>query len=74
MATPGYSRQHVVRLVYGLKEWTFSRPLSFESQSVITTDQPRAGGISETGPNFTRAGRWLVYSTGWLPAVCLSLS
>ena len=35
-------------------------------QSVFTTDQPRAGEISETGLNFTRAGRWLVYFAGWL--------
>ena len=37
-------------------------------QSVFTTDQPRAGEISETGLNFTRAGRWLVYFAGWLVA------
>ena len=35
MATPGYSRQHVARLVYGSKEWTLSRPLSFESHTCV---------------------------------------
>ena len=52
MATPGYSRQHVVRLVYGLKECTLSRPLSFEKSERVHHRPAARRRNLRNGPKF----------------------